>query len=98
MSHTRLLGRLVESFLLLIVFSTAATMATLACSVTDQAILSSSSSDCETITVFGQSIPNVIYKTEMHAVWFSDNSHAEEILTAGLGGCGTLFGRYKVLS
>lgn len=88
MSNPRLIGQLVERFLLLTVFATTMTIATFACEVTDAIVVSSSSSNCITIHVFGQDIPNALYRTEVNEIFYSDLSDPREVTSAGFGFCG----------
>lgn len=80
----RLLSRVLEVFLLVVIFAIAATITSIACSVTNTHLFASSYLEC--VTVSG--VPNRIYKYELNEVTFSDGD-VGNIEVYGLGRCGT---------
>lgn len=80
----RTFTRVLEVFLLAVIFAISATITSIACSVTNRQILSSAYYEC--VTIFGQ--PNQIYKYELNQITFSDGDF-DNIEVYGLGGCGS---------
>lgn len=80
----RLLSRVLEVFLLVVIFAISATITSIACSVTNRNIFASTYLEC--VTIIG--IPNRIYKYEHNQITFSDGDY-DNIEVYGLGSCGS---------
>ena len=64
----RLSTRVLEVFLLVVIFAISATITAIACSVTNRQVISSTYQEC--VTILGT--PNMIYKSELNKITFSD--------------------------
>jgi len=76
---TRLFARVLEVFLLAVIFTISAIVTSIACSVTSRVITSSSYNDCSPIGT-------IIYKLEENKITFSDGDF-DNIQVYGLGSC-----------
>jgi len=80
----RLSTRVLEVFLLVVIFAISATITAIACSVTNRQVISSTYQEC--VTILGT--PNMIYKSELNKITFSDGDF-DNINVYGFGSCGT---------
>src|SRR6185295_5465049 len=77
-----LLSRVLEVFVLVVIFIIAATITSIACSVTNRNIFAASYFEC--VTLLGT--PNRIYKYEHNQITFSDGDY-DNIEVYGTGSC-----------
>jgi hypothetical protein len=80
----RLFTRVLEVFLLAVIFAISATITSIACSVTNRQVIASAYYEC--VTIGGN--PNQIYKYELNQITFSDGDF-DNIEVYGLGSCGS---------
>lgn len=85
---SRILTHVLEVFILAVVFAISATISSFACSVTNRQIINTHIEECVTVTVFGTTIPNAIYKKEVNRITFSDGDF-DNVEVAGWGFCGS---------
>jgi hypothetical protein len=80
----RLFTRVLEVFLLVVIFVISATISSIACHVTNRQIIQGDYREC--VTLLG--VPNMIYKFERNKVTFSDGDF-DTLDVAGVGRCGS---------